>query len=163
AAAARDRAHRICAGLRSHCLYRGRACQPDEQFVRDRLAREAARPARSRRAASRGRADDRDRHRHPAVAAPFGPLRARDAALRRPDPDRRLTRSPRRITMLAFPKLQAEPPAPEVAAACAEILKEGYVILRGAVDPALIAAIDGDFAAPFAETPFSQGAFFGSH
>lgn len=65
--------------------------------------------------------------------------------------------------MLAFPKLEAAPPDPEVAAACAEIAAEGYVILRGAVDPAIIAAIDADFAKPFAETPFSQGAFFGSH
>ena len=56
-----------------------------------------------------------------------------------------------------------EPPAPEVAAACAEIAAEGYTILRGVADPAVIEALDNDFAQPFAETPFSQGAFFGSH
>lgn len=65
--------------------------------------------------------------------------------------------------MLAFPKLEAQPPEPAVAAACAEIAKQGYVILRGVADRAMIEALDSDFAQPFAETPFSQGAFFGSH
>jgi hypothetical protein len=65
--------------------------------------------------------------------------------------------------MLAFPKPTLPPPADDVAAACAEIAREGYVVLRGLVDPAVIAALDSDFATPFAETPFSQGAFFGSH
>lgn len=44
----------------------------------------------------------------------------------------------------------------------AMLLEQGYVIIRGAADPALIHALDADFAQPFARTPFSKGNFFGS-
>ncbi|MEI9851290.1 MAG: phytanoyl-CoA dioxygenase family protein [Sphingomonas sp.] len=65
--------------------------------------------------------------------------------------------------MLALGKPIAAPPDPAVAHWCERMARDGYVILRGLVDPAAVAALDADFARPFAETPFSQGAFFGSH
>ena len=43
------------------------------------------------------------------------------------------------------------------------LLEDGYVIIPDAADPALIAAIDEDFAEAFAKTPFSRGNFFGNH
>lgn len=65
------------------------------------------------------------------------------------------------------PARQARPPAPSVAAApsaaaCAVALRErGYCIVRGAVDPAVVAGLDADLARDFAETPFCRGGFYG--
>jgi ectoine hydroxylase-related dioxygenase (phytanoyl-CoA dioxygenase family) len=43
----------------------------------------------------------------------------------------------------------------------ARLLDKGYVIVRGAVDPHIVAALDADFREPFARTPPSKGKFFG--
>lgn len=51
---------------------------------------------------------------------------------------------------------------PDVALWSEQLLRDGYIIVRGAMNRATIEAIDADFAAPFAETPFSQGFFFGA-
>jgi len=40
--------------------------------------------------------------------------------------------------------------------------EEGFLILRGVIDPGTVAALDEDLARPFAETPFSQGGFYGA-
>ncbi len=64
--------------------------------------------------------------------------------------------------MLALKQSDAPASHPQVEASCERLLEDGYVILRGLADPSLVAALDADFARPFAETPFSQGAFFGA-
>jgi len=49
-----------------------------------------------------------------------------------------------------------------VEAHYAELMREGYFVFRGALPAALIAALDRDLADAFAETPFGQGAFYGT-
>ena len=44
----------------------------------------------------------------------------------------------------------------------ADLVANGYAIVRDALPPALIAEIDKDFAAHFARTPFGCGAFYGA-
>lgn len=44
----------------------------------------------------------------------------------------------------------------------AELNEHGYCIVRGAVPPATIAALDQDLAEDFARTPFCEGAFYGT-
>jgi len=58
---------------------------------------------------------------------------------------------------------QTVPPAPDadIALWAERLLRDGYAVIPGAVDRSVIEGIDSDFAAPFAETPFSQGFFFG--
>lgn len=41
------------------------------------------------------------------------------------------------------------------------LLRDGWVVLRGAVDPALIATIEAELAPRFAATPFCDGGFYG--
>lgn len=64
--------------------------------------------------------------------------------------------------MFALARPEAPAPDPRAAAWCESIRRDGFVVIPGLVDPALVAALDQDFARPFAETPFSQGAFFGN-
>lgn len=45
--------------------------------------------------------------------------------------------------------------------ASASLLADGYTILRGAADPALVAEIEADLADRFAATPFCEGGFYG--
>lgn len=42
-----------------------------------------------------------------------------------------------------------------------ELLAHGYCIVRGALPPATVAALDRDLAEDFARTPFCQGGFYG--
>ncbi len=44
----------------------------------------------------------------------------------------------------------------------AELRERGYCIVRGALPPATIAALDRDLAGDFARTPFCEGAFYGT-
>lgn len=44
----------------------------------------------------------------------------------------------------------------------AELKERGYCIVRGALPPATIAALDQDLAEDFARTPFCEGAFYGT-
>ncbi len=44
----------------------------------------------------------------------------------------------------------------------AELRERGYCIVRGAVPPATIAALDRDLTEDFARTPFCEGAFYGT-
>ena len=43
----------------------------------------------------------------------------------------------------------------------AELFADGYAILRGAADPALVAEIEADLADHFEVTPFCEGGFYG--
>lgn len=43
-----------------------------------------------------------------------------------------------------------------------ELNERGYCIIRGALPPATIAALDQDLAEDFARTPFCEGAFYGT-
>ncbi|WP_439570798.1 phytanoyl-CoA dioxygenase family protein [Sphingomonas sp.] len=43
-----------------------------------------------------------------------------------------------------------------------ELKERGYCIVRGALPPATIAALDQDLAEDFARTPFCEGAFYGT-
>jgi ectoine hydroxylase-related dioxygenase (phytanoyl-CoA dioxygenase family) len=49
---------------------------------------------------------------------------------------------------------------PDIADA-AGLFADGYVILRGAADPLLVAEIEADFADRFEATPFCEGGFYG--
>lgn len=42
------------------------------------------------------------------------------------------------------------------------LLRDGYVIIPDAVPPGVIAAIEGDLASEFAQTPFCEGGFYGA-
>lgn len=42
------------------------------------------------------------------------------------------------------------------------LARDGYCILRGALDPSVIAALDDDLAPSFAATPMCQGVFYGN-
>ncbi|MCW3836649.1 phytanoyl-CoA dioxygenase family protein [Sphingomonas canadensis] len=64
--------------------------------------------------------------------------------------------------MYALGKPEAPAPDPVVAGWCEAIARDGFALVRGVIDPAVIAALDADLAEPFAQTPFSQGAFFGN-
>ncbi|MES2445360.1 MAG: phytanoyl-CoA dioxygenase family protein [Pseudomonadota bacterium] len=61
--------------------------------------------------------------------------------------------------------LKQDPPSArpdaDIAHWSEKLLADGYAVIPGAADRATIAGIDTDFARPFAETPFSQGFFFG--
>lgn len=43
----------------------------------------------------------------------------------------------------------------------ADLGRDGWAVVRRAVDPAIIAALEGDLAARFAATPMCQGGFYG--
>lgn len=45
--------------------------------------------------------------------------------------------------------------------AAGELAKDGYCVLRDALDPAVVAALAGDLAPSFAATPMCQGVFYG--
>lgn len=65
--------------------------------------------------------------------------------------------------MHAFKQATLPPaPDPDIAHWSTQLLKDGYIIVRNAIDPAVIEAIDHDFAPHFEQTPFSQGFFFGA-
>jgi ectoine hydroxylase-related dioxygenase (phytanoyl-CoA dioxygenase family) len=52
--------------------------------------------------------------------------------------------------------------AQDSALLTARLLADGYCIVRGAVDPRAIAALDRDLAPRFAATPFCEGGFYGA-
>lgn len=51
--------------------------------------------------------------------------------------------------------------APDRIGDAATLLADGYAILRGAADPALIAEIEADLADRYEATPFCEGGFYG--
>jgi hypothetical protein len=48
-----------------------------------------------------------------------------------------------------------------VDAIAAELVRDGWTVLRRAVDPSIIGAMEQDLAARFAATPMCQGGFYG--
>src|ERR1044072_484374 len=58
---------------------------------------------------------------------------------------------------------QEVPPRPDadIAFWTEKLLADGYAVIPGAADLVTVESLDADFARPFAETPFSQGFFFG--
>lgn len=64
--------------------------------------------------------------------------------------------------MHAFQQIQAAPPDPDVAHWSARLMEDGFAVIPNVIDRSIIEALDADFAEPFAETPFSQGFFFGA-
>lgn len=61
------------------------------------------------------------------------------------------------------PLVNGQEPSLVTGQAAARLLADGYVILRGAADPALVAGIEADFADRFETTPFCEGGFYGEH
>lgn len=59
--------------------------------------------------------------------------------------------------MSRLPQMKARPG--EIAG---ELLERGFCILRNAVPPSLVAALDADLAPDFERTPFGEGAFYGT-
>ena len=53
-------------------------------------------------------------------------------------------------------------PEPETARLAAELLEQGYCIVRDALPQTVIAALDRDLAQHFARTPFGEGVFYGA-
>lgn len=51
---------------------------------------------------------------------------------------------------------------PDVEAVAAELMEQGYCIIRRALPLGVIAALDGDLERAFAATPFCQGGFYGT-
>jgi len=62
------------------------------------------------------------------------------------------------------PGLGARPvlPADDIAQWTAALLRDGYCVVRGAIEPDLAAGLDRDLAADFARTPFCEGGFYGA-
>jgi len=58
--------------------------------------------------------------------------------------------------------MRHEPAAPAAADHAAELHANGYCILRSALPADAVAAFDRSLAAAFAETPFSDGGFYGA-
>jgi ectoine hydroxylase-related dioxygenase (phytanoyl-CoA dioxygenase family) len=65
-------------------------------------------------------------------------------------------RRPDLATKAKTPKIKSD-----VERYSTSLLEEGFVVIRNAMDPEIIRALDVDLAQPFACTPFSQGNFFG--